>query len=420
MRIKKERASSANRNPPVFAASRLSGPKEIDSVVFSLVLVEYRGRRLAPAERLLTAVNKIHETPLLGGDWTAALSQVAAAVDGEHCFLFHHDTETGNSNLIAASGPTDIAIPFAQGVPLTTLPRWADKLPTGAVVLSSAMMPDREFAESVFYHEVVRPAGAFYGVVSAPASARQRRFYLAVGRLRGRPDFGSEAISAMRALTPHVEMALRVGERLTGHTLAEACASGALARLNTGVIALDSSGGVVFANDPAQATLARAEGLFTKAGRLRARRLRDARALAHAINASARRTLQRPCSPVEIAAADGGPGLRVLAMPVPEPVTAASLNFGLVPPAAFLLVIDLREERCRRQRRAATRWGLTPTEAAVALEIADGGGRIAVAARLGISIATVRTHLIRIFEKTDTKRQAQLVRVLMEDFDPFD
>jgi DNA-binding CsgD family transcriptional regulator len=59
------------------------------------------------------------------------------------------------------------------------------------------------------------------------------------------------------------------------------------------------------------------------------------------------------------------------------------------------------------------RHGLTLAEANVALEILKGDGRKAVAARLGISITTVRTHLSHIFEKTGVRRQAELVRLLM-------
>jgi DNA-binding CsgD family transcriptional regulator len=59
-------------------------------------------------------------------------------------------------------------------------------------------------------------------------------------------------------------------------------------------------------------------------------------------------------------------------------------------------------------------FGLTPAERAVAIEILDGCGLKAAADRLGISIATARTHLSHIFAKTGTHRQAQLVRLLLQ------
>jgi DNA-binding CsgD family transcriptional regulator len=61
------------------------------------------------------------------------------------------------------------------------------------------------------------------------------------------------------------------------------------------------------------------------------------------------------------------------------------------------------------------RWlyGLTPAEAAVALAVLRGEGVRAIADGLGISVATARTHLHRIFEKTGTERQAELVRLIL-------
>lgn len=59
-------------------------------------------------------------------------------------------------------------------------------------------------------------------------------------------------------------------------------------------------------------------------------------------------------------------------------------------------------------------FGLTPAEAAFAVEIAKGDGKPAAAERRGISFATARTHLSSIFEKTGTHRQAELIRLLMQ------
>ena len=59
-------------------------------------------------------------------------------------------------------------------------------------------------------------------------------------------------------------------------------------------------------------------------------------------------------------------------------------------------------------------FGLTAAEAVFAAEISRGDGLQAVAERLAIAPTTARTHLTRIFEKTGTRRQAELVRLLMQ------
>ena len=54
--------------------------------------------------------------------------------------------------------------------------------------------------------------------------------------------------------------------------------------------------------------------------------------------------------------------------------------------------------------------GLTPAEAQVARFVADGLSPKLMARRLGISLATVKTHLHRGFRKTGSRGQADLVR----------
>jgi DNA-binding CsgD family transcriptional regulator len=57
-------------------------------------------------------------------------------------------------------------------------------------------------------------------------------------------------------------------------------------------------------------------------------------------------------------------------------------------------------------------FGLTRTEALVAAEIFRGEGLKAAADALGIGATTARTHLQRIFGKTGTRKQAELVRII--------
>jgi DNA-binding CsgD family transcriptional regulator len=57
-------------------------------------------------------------------------------------------------------------------------------------------------------------------------------------------------------------------------------------------------------------------------------------------------------------------------------------------------------------------YGLTPSELRVLLAVFESGGVPNVADALGISEATAKTHLRRLFEKTGTARQADLVKLV--------
>lgn len=55
---------------------------------------------------------------------------------------------------------------------------------------------------------------------------------------------------------------------------------------------------------------------------------------------------------------------------------------------------------------------LTTAELRLVRAMAFGGALTAVASRLGISHATARTHLKHIFDKTQTRRQAELLQLV--------
>ena len=60
----------------------------------------------------------------------------------------------------------------------------------------------------------------------------------------------------------------------------------------------------------------------------------------------------------------------------------------------------------------AKSYKLTPTELRVLLAIVEVGGVPEAAEALGIAETTVKTHLRRLFDKTGTRRQADLVKLV--------
>ena len=58
-------------------------------------------------------------------------------------------------------------------------------------------------------------------------------------------------------------------------------------------------------------------------------------------------------------------------------------------------------------------FGLTPAEAAIALEITMGGNLEAAARHSGITVSSARTYLKRVFGKTGANRQADLVKLVL-------
>jgi DNA-binding CsgD family transcriptional regulator len=86
---------------------------------------------------------------------------------------------------------------------------------------------------------------------------------------------------------------------------------------------------------------------------------------------------------------------------------------ALYPRAVAMLVVS--EPAGERERAAGLlrqRFGLSPAEALVMLEIGRGDGREAVASRLGVTLATIRTHMMHVFDKVGVTSQAGLVAAM--------
>ena len=58
-------------------------------------------------------------------------------------------------------------------------------------------------------------------------------------------------------------------------------------------------------------------------------------------------------------------------------------------------------------------FGLTPAEIRVAVAVVEGATPREIADRFGVSVNTVQIQLARVFDKTATHRQTDLVRLLM-------
>lgn len=369
------------------------------------------------AEEILEAIRRIHEAPLAADGWDAALPSIAAVTGSDVALMLVQDVRSGAEEYVTAVGmaPEHMA-GFALAARAGKIPDWAQAMPVGTVVQSSSAMPNREFMRSEFYNEAIRPIGTFHGLGVKPLNTPHRRVFITPGRRLGRDDFDRTDVAAMQTLVPHIVTALHIGSRLAAADLA-AGAVAALDRLETAVILVDATGKVVFANRIADALLVDARVLCTKG--------RHIMACDPQTNMALLRELACCTENDEIARArkhvldlprrDGRTSLRMIVSPFRLDSLGIDIStFGGHRPAAMIMIADPDRERHARKERLRSEFGLTAAEADVALEIINGDGRDATAMRLGITVATVRTHLVRIFEKTGVRRQAQLVRLVLQ------
>jgi DNA-binding CsgD family transcriptional regulator len=97
-------------------------------------------------------------------------------------------------------------------------------------------------------------------------------------------------------------------------------------------------------------------------------------------------------------------------------VTAMAAQYSalsLMRPAVCVVVSDPDAEGIVPSDCLQAVFGLTRAEAHLAARLADGEDLKTAADHLGITYGTARTRLAEIFQKTETRRQGELIRLLL-------
>jgi DNA-binding CsgD family transcriptional regulator len=216
-------------------------------------------------------------------------------------------------------------------------------------------------------------------------------------------------------IRPHIRRALQIGEDIARSRAETAALADTLDGLGAGLFIVDGATRIVHTNAAARRLLAAEDVLCSRGGRLVACDPQANRSLRLALTATDDPIDVMP-GPLPLIAADG---TRRVGHVRPLKPVARSYGDGPQEALAALLVYKAGMNCPRPPDIIATSYNLTPTELRVLLAIVEIGGAPEVAATLGIAPSTVRTHVGRLFEKTGTKRQAELVRLVAGFASPF-
>lgn len=366
---------------------------------------------------VLAFADSLYERAQVRDGWQETLQELADTFRGTALALHRYDARNRRGtvfNILRAPSMDTIGVDYQEHARDNVwMQRFhAGPLPRpGDVIASHRLLAEADLVRHRYYNEFLKRYG-FFASIGAVLEVRQRELTtVTILRDRRPGTFREDEERFLGRVAPHLRNAHRIEQRYAEARSARAALADVLDRLPTAVIALDADLGIVMTNDAADRLLAGGDGVRRVHGRLELadpmanRSLRQAvTGLAHALRGEG--------------AASGG--AFVIARPsLLRPFTATAIPVRpLVPgPAAgtaccLLLLEDPEEESPPPERRLVQLWGMTEGEARVAALIAAGLAPREVADELRISFNTVRTHLQRIFAKTDTARQGELVRLL--------
>ena len=367
-------------------------------------------------ERLSHLIVDIYDAALEPERWPDVLGGVAGWVGGKTGAIYSNMPLQKQAVLHFVSGGMDpywYRLYFERYVRLNPAAIGQMTAPVGQPCGTGDFMPYEEFVRSRFYKEWVEPQG-LVDVVVATLDRRGSTLASAVvfrDVRHGRTD--AKAIAHMRPLIPHLQRAITIGHllgeaRARADALAEACNG-----LATPVLLVAADGGTVYANRVASRMLDEGTVLRAEAsGKLVA--VGDAEA-----NSTFRETLEA-CARGDITATAKGVALPLAGRDGSRhivhilPLTSGKrlrVAAGLAATAA-IFVQQADQSAPPPVVAISELYALTPAETRVLFTIVELGGVPETAAALGIADSTVRSHLQRVFAKTDCARQADLVKLV--------
>jgi DNA-binding CsgD family transcriptional regulator/PAS domain-containing protein len=270
---------------------------------------------------------------------------------------------------------------------------------------------EHELASLAAAREWLLPQGLtdFVGVVLARGDPFNPALFLLTNRET--QPFAPTTTGCLRALSPHLQRALAIHFRLVRDRAEREAFAATLDRFPMGVVCLDAAGSVVLSNAVAHELMAERDGLSLARGHLVATAPDAGARLRHAILAAL--------------AAKGGDddagtlvSVRRASGRAPYELLVASLRAELFYLRAqrIAVAVFIRDPASSTKPRPddlRALYDLTPAQAQLAALLAGGESLDEIARALGLSINTIRDRVKQVFERTETSRQADLVRRLV-------
>lgn len=345
-------------------------------------------------------------------NWEVFLRELARQCHGQVAMLFAHDYRTGAIPFVASSG-LDSAMQRAYQARLGRINPWVadqEHMPEGSVVLSHRLASDPCVPATEYYADFMRPTDTRFAIGSTILKSAGSAVKLGVLRSERQGPMSDRAQALLSSWMPTLQSAMRLRSRLVALEARNKVQWDVLDALPVGLFLLNAKAEVVASNKAGERLVSAGEGLAIGAsGALVCRSPVDDRRLAAAIT-EALRGIPSLANGGLLAVGRFSAGQPYTVQVMAVDGTALSLG-GSVRVALF--VSDPTRSLDGLELRLSELFGLTRSEARLTARIAGGQNLKEAARSLGITEDTARFVSKKVFAKTSTTGQPDLVRVIL-------
>jgi DNA-binding CsgD family transcriptional regulator len=365
------------------------------------------------AQSLSSLVAAIYDAALAPENWPEVLDACRRFVGGMSANIFAKDSTGTSGGVYHTDGHIAdywtrayferyARLDPATGMHLVT--------PLEKAVATADLIDMDEFRDSRFYREWSVPQG-IVDFICAPIEKRGS-WVACFGIFRHERDGMVDAATKERMglLVPHIRRAVVIGKVIEHGTLKADTLSEAVDGLASGMFLVDAFGRITYSNASGNTLLGKG-AINRLAGKLIANDSDANKQLSEAFAAAGGgdSALDRRGISISLPSADGDDHVAHV-LPLTSGARKATGRKYAAVAAVFIhrATLDLPEA----PEVMARTFGLTLSELRVMNAIVHIGGVPETAEELGVAETTVKTHLHRVFSKTGTSRQADLVRLV--------
>ena len=371
---------------------------------------------MAKSDQLLQTIETIHSAGLDARRWPDALEAIMQSVGGIAATIEVYDRRSAALTDFRSFGlpqPNEIAYSDHYFASNPRIPHLMNRR-IGGIITDYMVMGEKDMDGDEFYADFLAPTGYRYFVGGTMNASALRSVLLSVQRSTKQGHVDTAEVTQMRRLLPHVRQAFEVTQRLEEAADAERSLKQVFDMLSDGIALVGPAGMIFYANEALQSIFRQNDGLgFARSGTLEfsdpVHRRKYERAL----------TAARRIRSGEIRSMDDAE------FSVPRPSRAPSYIISVSPvfgstrksgkgkyADAIIFIRDPLQQNRSDIGLLCDVFGFTVTEAHVAQALQAAIPLNDYAKAHGVSINTVYSHLRSIKDKTQCRRQGELVRTL--------
>ena len=369
-------------------------------------------------EALFNLIGRLYDTATDTDKWGAFLTELVTLFGASAGHLTHFDFQERRMTFSVQVGLDHMSAALWQRYE-ALLPE-DPRMPAYAKYLGKPQscrmtIDEQTLHASRFYREILVPARIEYTLGLKLDGDNNGGTGLAITRDDRSSPFDQADCDLLGKIIPHLKRAMEIHKRFALLDFGQRMALEALDRIATGIVLLDEGGVVKFANRLARDIAGSADGfriigdsvMFADYGIQT-----EVFAAARGAIASARAGRVLPGKGFAIPRPSGATPYALMV----STLWGSHLRFdlGLLDdPIAVLFLSDPQRPQEAPAELLQRLYGLTPAEARVLEALVAGHNLKGTAAGLGIAYETVRSHMKSIFDKTNTRRQIDVVKLVL-------